>query len=187
MNAVRGEICGFVENDGLSLVSISTALGEFSVLMLGFSQSLNAKKGSKVELLFKENELILAKMPDFANAFGKVSVENVSGAKKVGDGKSVGGVACENAFKGVVASIDKGELLWEVFLKGFSLNKTPDTKNSSTKKGSQALKTKDLTDTTADLNLSALITAKAGKHLNLSPKDEVVGFVKPSDIIIKVL
>lgn len=144
MNAVDGKIVSFVENDGVSLVSISTALGEFSVLMLGFSQSLKAKKDSKVELLFKENELFLAKIP--------TNAKNVSSTKNVFDTENI---ACENAFKSVVKSIDKGELLWQVFLE--------------------------------NLELSALITAKVGKHLDLKPRDAVLCFVKPSDIIIKVL
>ena len=46
MNVLAGEIASFLERDELSLVSVRTALGEFSVLMLNFSQSLGAKKGA---------------------------------------------------------------------------------------------------------------------------------------------
>ena len=128
MNSLAGEIVSFIEKDELSLVSISTTLGEFSVLMLGFSQSLNAQKGSKVQLLFNENELILAKI----------------GAQ----------LGIDNAFKSKISSIEKGEIFWQVFL---------------------------------ECELSALISAKAGKALNLSENDEVACFVKADDIIIKVL
>ena len=128
MNVLAGEIASFLERDELSLVSVRTALGEFSVLMLNFSQSLGAKKGSKVQLLFNENELILAKI----------------GAQ----------LGIDNAFKSKISSIEKGEIFWQVFL---------------------------------ECELSALISAKAGKALNLSENDEVACFVKADDIIIKVL
>lgn len=128
MNLLAGEIVSFLEKDELSLVSVSTALGEFSVLMLNFSQSLGAKKGSKVQLLFKENELNLA----------------LKGAK----------TSIENTFKSKISNIKKGEIFWQVFL---------------------------------ECELSALISAKAGKALNLSENDEVACFVKADDIIIKVL
>ena len=91
MNAIKGEILDFIENDELSLVSVGTTFGELKVLMLGFSQSLNAQKGTKVELLFKENELILAQ----------------KGAK----------IATDNAFSGKITGIEKGKVLWQVFLK----------------------------------------------------------------------
>lgn len=128
MNALLGEIKDFKESDELSLVSISTALGDFSVLMLNFSHSLNAKKGSKVELLFKENELSLAKKG------AQISVENV--------------------FESKIISITKGKILWQIFLQN---------------------------------DLSAIISAAASEALNLVPNDEILGFVKASDIIIKVL
>lgn len=128
MNSLAGEIVSFIEKDELSLVSVGTTLGEFSVLMLGFSQSLNAQKGSKVQLLFNENDLILAKI----------------GAQ----------LGIDNAFKSKISSIEKGEIFWQVFL---------------------------------ECELSALISAKAGKALNLSENDEVACFVKADDIIIKVL
>ena len=175
MNAIRGEILDFIESDELSLVSLSTALGEFSVLMLNFSHSLNAQKGAKVELLFKENELGLAKFEAFDDGvFNKTSVSGAADSPK----NSACGVACENAFKGVVASIDKGELLWQVFVKASQSNFS----KSSSKGGEKGVR-----KNSKDLNLSALLTAKAGELLNLKPNDEVVGFVKPSDIIIKVL
>lgn len=128
MNALLGEIKDFKESDELSLVSISTALGDFSVLMLNFSHSLNAQKGSKVELLFKENELSLAKKG------AQISVENV--------------------FESKIISITKGKILWQIFLQN---------------------------------DLSAIVSATAAKALNLAPNDEILGFVKASDIIIKVL
>lgn len=128
MNLLAGEIVSFLEKDELSLVSVSTALGEFSVLMLNFSQSLGAKKGSKVQLLFKENELNLA----------------LKGAK----------TSIENAFCSKILKLEKGEIFWQVFL---------------------------------ECGLSALISAKAGKALNLGENDEVECFVKADDIIIKVL
>lgn len=90
MNALSGEIQNFLEVDELSLISVNTALGKFSVLMLNFSQSLHAQNGSKVELLFKENELNLAK----------------SGSQ----------VSAENAFESQISSINKGKILWQVFL-----------------------------------------------------------------------
>ncbi len=90
MNALLGEICGFDETDELSLVSVKTAVGDFSVLMLNFSHALNAHKGSKVELLFKENELSLAQKGI------KTSVENV--------------------FESKITHIEKGKMLWQVFL-----------------------------------------------------------------------
>ncbi len=128
MNVLAGEIASFLERDELSLVSVRTALGKFSVLMLNFSQSLGAKKGSKVQLLFKENELNLA----------------LKGAK----------TSAENAFCSRILKLEKGEIFWQVFL---------------------------------ECELSALISAKAGKTLNLSENDEVACFVKADDIIIKVL
>ena len=128
MNVLAGEIASFLEKDELSLVSVRTALGEFSVLMLNFSQSLGAKKGSKVQLLFKENELNLA----------------LKGAK----------TSAENAFCSRILKLEKGEIFWQVFL---------------------------------ECELRALISAKAGKALNLSENDEVACFVKADDIIIKVL
>lgn len=90
MNALRGEIESFLEEDEISLVSANTALGEFSVLMLGFSQVLSAQKGSKIELLFKENELSLAKI----------------GSQ----------VSAENVFESKIIHIEKGKILWQVFL-----------------------------------------------------------------------
>ncbi len=129
MNSLAGEIVSFIEKDELSLVSISTTLGEFSVLMLGFSQSLNAQKGSKVQLLFNENELILAKI----------------GAQ----------LGIDNAFKSKISSIEKGEIFWQVFLE--------------------------------DSNLSAMLSAKIAQTLNLEPNNEVLCFVRASNIIIKVL
>ena len=133
MNVLAGEIVSFLERDELSLVSVRTALGEFSVLMLNFSQSLGAKKGSKVQLLFKENELNLAS-----------ATLALKGAK----------TSAENAFCSRILKLEKGEIFWQVFL---------------------------------ECELSALISAKAGKALNVSENDEVACFVKADDIIIKVL
>lgn len=127
MNALLGEVVGFDEADEISLVRVKTALGDFSVLMLNFSKSLCAKKGGEVELLFKENELSLA----------------LKGAK----------TSVDNAFESKIISINKGKMLWQVFLES---------------------------------NLSAIISAKAGKALNLRANDEVACFVKADDIIIKV-
>lgn len=90
MNALLGEIQGFDEVSELSLVRVRTAVGDFSVLMLNFSHALNAQKGTKVELLFKENELILAQ----------------KSAK----------IAVDNAFVSKITSIEKGKMLWQVFL-----------------------------------------------------------------------
>lgn len=128
MNALLGEITSFKEADDISLVRAGTALGDFSVLMLNFSQALHAKIGSKVELLFKENELNLAKKG------AQISVENV--------------------FESKIISITKGKILWQIFLHN---------------------------------DLSAIISATTGEALNLAPNDEILGFVKASDIIIKVL
>ena len=91
MNALLGEITGFDETNELSLVRVRTAVGDFSVLMLNFSHSLNAQKGTKVELLFKENELILAQ----------------KNAK----------ISADNAFLGKITGIERGKMLWQVFLK----------------------------------------------------------------------
>lgn len=90
MNALLGEVVGFDEADEISLVRVKTALGDFSVLMLNFSKSLCAKKGGEVELLFKENELSLA----------------LKGAK----------TSVDNAFESKIISINKGKMLWQVFL-----------------------------------------------------------------------
>lgn len=92
MNALLGEIQDFDEVSELSLVRVRTAVGDFSVLMLNFSHALNAQKGTKVELLFKENELILAQ----------------KSAK----------IAVDNAFTSKITSIEKGKMLWQVFLQG---------------------------------------------------------------------
>lgn len=90
MNALLGEVVSFDEADAISLVRVKTALGDFSVLMLNFSKSLCAKKGGEVELLFKENELSLA----------------LKGAK----------TSVDNSFESKIISIDKGKMLWQVFL-----------------------------------------------------------------------
>lgn len=89
MNTILGEIVGFKQKDEISLLSVKTPLGEFDVLMLDFS-TLKAQKGTKIQLLFKENELNLAR----------------KGAK----------IGIENIFESKIVKIQKGEILWQLFL-----------------------------------------------------------------------
>lgn len=128
MNILSGEIQKCFEEDDISIIDVKTALGSFSVLVLGFSQALDAQNGSKVELLFKENELSLAKL----------------GSQ----------IAVGNVFESQIKDIVKGKILWQIFL---------------------------------EQGLSSLITAKTGEALKLQTNDKMLCFVKPSDIIIKVL
>ena len=162
MNAIKGEILFSFESGEISAVNVSTALADLSVFMLGFSQSLNAQKGTKVELLFKENELLLAKT-----------------------GEQAALISCGNVFAGVVASIDKGELLWQVFVKGLSHGTLKAVsfsgEHTALKDGWQ----KSLC--AQDVDLSALMSAQDGERLNLQPNDKVFCLVNPCDIIIRVL
>lgn len=89
MNVLLGEIVGFKQKDEISLLSVKTPLGEFDVLMLDFS-TLKAQKGAKIQLLFKENELNLAR----------------KGAK----------IGVENIFESKIIKMQKGEILWQIFL-----------------------------------------------------------------------
>lgn len=128
MNVLDGKIASFSEFEGISLVDVLTKRGNFSVLMLNFSASLNAKIGSKVQVLFKENELFLAK----------------KGAK----------VLCENVFETRISSIKRGEILSEICLEN---------------------------------EFRAMLGTKILNSLNLCENEEILCFVKPSAVIIKVL
>lgn len=89
MNTLLGEIVGFKQKDEISLLSVKTPLGEFDALMLDFS-TLKAQKDAKIQLLFKENELNLAR----------------KGAK----------IGVENIFESKIVKMQKGEILWQIFL-----------------------------------------------------------------------
>lgn len=88
MNVLDGQISSFSEFESISRVSVATKCGEFSVLMLDFSASL--KIGSKVQILFKENELFLAKKGS--------------------------NIICENVFESKILHIKNGEILSEISL-----------------------------------------------------------------------
>ena len=94
-------------------------------------------------------------------------------------------ISCGNVFAGVVASIDKGELLWQVFVKGLSHGTLKAVsfsgKHTALKDGWQ----KSLC--AQDVDLSALMSAQDGERLNLQPNDKVFCLVNPCDIIIRVL
>lgn len=61
MNKITANIKNIINHDDIVLIEASFKDDIFSILMLDES-SLNIKKDSKVELLFKEQELILSKI-----------------------------------------------------------------------------------------------------------------------------
>lgn len=92
MNIIEGEIKDIFEEEELNIIQIKSQQELFTVLMLDFSSLENAKIGSKVELLFKENEVFIAKNESLT------SVENV--------------------FKAKIKALKKGKILWQIFLQG---------------------------------------------------------------------
>ncbi|TKX30108.1 hypothetical protein CQA38_00260 [Campylobacter sp. MIT 12-5580] len=127
MNVLAGKILSFHHKDEIFLVKVELERGEiFNVLMLDFP-SLHAKLNSNIELLFKEDELILSSKEVLLGVENKLSLE--------------------------IQSFTKGAILSQVFFKD---------------------------------NLSALLSNEAFELLNLAPSQKIFGYIKPSDIMLKV-
>ncbi|KGI56666.1 hypothetical protein [Campylobacter sp. MIT 97-5078] len=127
MNVLAGKILSVHHKDEISLVKVELKRGEiFNVLMLDFP-SLQAKLNSNIELLFKEDELILSPQEVLLGVENQLSLE--------------------------IQSFKKGEILTQFFFKE---------------------------------NLSALLSNEASKLLNLNTAQKIFGYIKPSDIMLKV-
>lgn len=127
MNTLVGKILSIHNKNELFLVKVKLNQGEiFSVLMLDFP-SLKADLNSNIQLLFKEDELILSKQEALLGIENKLSLE--------------------------LQSFKKGEILTQVFFKE---------------------------------NLSALLSNEAFDLLNLEQNQHIFGYIKPSDIMLKV-
>ncbi|TQR32364.1 hypothetical protein DMB92_04500 [Campylobacter sp. MIT 99-7217] len=92
MNTLKGEISSIEQNEDLSLISVKLVNSplQVRVLMLDFN-ALLMKVGAKVELFFKENELILAQ-------------ENMA-------------CSIDNVFELELERVEQGELLVQIFFK----------------------------------------------------------------------
>lgn len=131
MNILNATALSFESEESIIKLKLCIETTNFSVLMLDIASLAGLQFPSKVELLFKEEELM------FADLNSQVSVENNFIAK--------------------VIKLKKGKILWQVSFdfKGQILN--------------------------------AIISATKGKEMELCENDEKLCFVKPSDIVLRVL
>ena len=94
MNTLKGEIVDIKVQGSLSLVGIQVNSVPFTSIVIANPNTVDYLEiGRKIDLLFKETEVIIAKSP-------------------------IGNISLRNRMTGIVDKIEKGELLSKVVLSG---------------------------------------------------------------------